>query len=524
MDSYTELKELAACVGCAQDAENAEKQAKRLLDQNHAKIVIAGGRGSGKTRLINRMVGFEVWEEGRMRDEEKPLRVAFEQLEDDTRFNCLIAANKQWHNEAAILYELEDEALLCEGRHSAYLDDMDVIIYLVSARAPFNSNQLNTLRALNPLKRFVVLTDLDTVEAKEQDQVLAYANRFADALNIPPVIVWREDANQDLGREIRNALPAYDELQQLRKLHIEYNKRNLIAAIYATAKVLLEENSNSWTETASMHAQASEAANRDSYEWINLRNELRDMQFHANDTVTASLDRECERIIREIIQDGRDQHCSAEWKKKAPAWLDEKLSRLIEKYASNALKTYTDDIDTLSQSARLLGLSGYSEDDFNCLRNTAAEGLSPEKVGHISQADMLANSTFPPPVASVPTDKNKVLIGTGVAVGFFALAPLSLSLSLLGMVGSAGVGAAYYKKISDDEIYAGLKAGMEQFQKVFHRKLNDALNEVYEEAKQILGNKAQSYQSTKNATDVTPFEKQAKILNEVISRCEELLN
>lgn len=525
MDSYLELRELAKHVGCEQIVENAERQAELLLDQNHTRIVITGGRGSGKTRLINRMIGFEVWEEGRMDDEEKPLRVAFEPLDDDARFNCLMAANRQWHNEAAILYELREEDILCDDCHTKYLEDMDVVLYLISARAPFSINQVNALRALDPLKRYVILTGLETVEPKDQDQVLEYVNRFIDALNLPPVIVWREDTNQDLGREIRNLLPAYDELQQLRKKHIEYNKQNLIATIRAAAKALQEENSAAWAEKAAMDKQSAASANRDSLEWVNLLNELREMHLHARETVTASLGRECDNIVRTIIQSGRDQYCSAEWKKNVPALLERKLSRLIEQYAGNALDTYCDDIDTLSQSAKTLKLRGYSESDFVRLCDAAGEKLSPEKLGHISWADNIPTPLLCYyPNAGLPTDKTKVLLSTGVAVGFFTLAPFSLAISLLGVVGSVGVGAAYYKKVSDDEIFAALEKGMKDYQSIFQNRLNSALDEAYEDAKKLLGDKARGSRSQTNVAEVVPFEEKSKTLNEIVSRCDELLN
>lgn len=431
MSSYLELRSLAEQVGCLEMVAKAEKQAEFLLEQNHTNIVITGERGSGKTRLINYLVGFEVWEEGHMDDYEKPLRVAFEPLPNDERFNCLMAANHQWHTEAAVLYELREEDILCDGRQTEYLENMDVVLYLISARAPFSSNQVNALRALRPLKRYVVLTGLETVDPKDQDQVLEYVDRFINSLNLPPVIVWREDAKQDLGRTVRNVLPAYEELHRLRTLHNEHNRCNMIAAIREKAKALLEENSKALSEAADAQGKATMDSSRERREWINLLNELREMRFHANDTVTAQLSSECDSIVRAIVNSGHEQYYSAEWRNKAPSLLDNKLRKLIEQYARKALDTYFNDIDLLSKSAKSLRLSGYQESDFYHLREIAEKEISPARVGKISKADTLGGpySFAPPAPGTSATDKAKVLIGTGAAVGFFTFAALTENMS-----------------------------------------------------------------------------------------------
>ena len=345
MGSYSVLKNLARQADCLEIAVRAEKQALQLTEQNHTNIVVTGERGSGKTRLINRLVGFEVWEEGRMDDEEKPLRVAFEPLEEDARFHCLMAANQQWYNEAAVFYEFQEEDILFSGCHTDYLDTMDVVLFLISARAPFSINQVNALRALNPLKRYVVLTGLDTIASKDQAKVLEYVNRFIKSLDLPPVIVWRENIEQDLGRTLRNMLPAFEELQELRAQHISHCKRVAIAKVREKAKAALEVNQKTLEASAIAQETASNQVNREQREWVNLLDELREMQFLADKTVTAQLGRDCAGVANKVLNIGRRWHFSEEWRQHAPMLLEQELRKLVAARATKALYTYCKDIE-----------------------------------------------------------------------------------------------------------------------------------------------------------------------------------
>lgn len=518
MDLNSELKTLAEQAGCLEVAAEAERKTALLMQQNHTNVVVTGDRGSGKTRFINHLVGFEVWEEGRMDDEEKPLRVAFEPLPEDERYHCLTAANRQWYGEAAILYEFREEAILRDGIQTENLDNMDVVLYLISARAPFNINQVKALRALAPLKRYVVLTGLETVAPKDQQQVLEYVNRFIGSLDLPPAIIWREDTNQDLGREVRNLLPAYQELQQLRRQHAEYHSRNAAAQIRGQAQAELDNNSAQREKAAVNQEQSAADMNRERREWVNLLNELREMQLHAQNTVTAHLDQDCARVTARILESGRSQGFSEPWRKNAPAQLENELRKLAQTRGDRAWEIYCKDIQDIADSAKALRLTRYQEADFRRL----GEALHRKHSG--GEFWVFPNPTLENPEASVGSGKTKVLLGTGAAVGFFTLAPFSLAMSMIGIVGSVGVGAAYYKKISDEEFQAALEAGMKEYQDVLRGALGDWVNHLYQDAKLLLGEKTRNFQSIPAPEDAIPYEEKARILTNVVRRCDEFLN
>lgn len=516
MKFYSEFAELAQIVGCADAIADAQQQEKILLEQEYTNVVITGGRSSGKTRLINQLAGLEVWEEGHADEEGKPLRVAFEPLEDDVRCNCLIAANHQWHDESAVLYELREDLLLSGGLHSDWLKDMDVVLMLISARAPFNANQINLLRALAPLRRYVVLTGLETIDEKDQEQVLAYVNQFIDALKLPPVIVWREDNSEDLGRKVRNLLPAYDSLQQLRAQHVEYNRKKLVADIREKAAAMLEENAASWEATIEAQTQAAAADKWESREWIGMLNELRDMHLHALDTIPAPLERDCDEITQKMIAAASSAGSMAQWRKRVPEMLNVELPTLIDKYAMAVERTYRKDIYTLTDSAEALGLHGFRQQEF-------LQFLDMEQV---TDANPWQSIPFTGSNSVKKGDKVKLLFEMSALAGVFTIVHMPLPMSLLGVVGSVGAGAVYYKKLNDEAVFEELKTGMKEFQAILKRKIIEGLDSVYKQAQQLLGEKARNTRagSLAGAADsgLQALEDQAEALKKLIRYCDNV--
>lgn len=514
MKFYSELAELARPVGCADAISDARQQEKLLLEQTYTNVVITGGRGSGKTRLINRLVGLEVWEEGHMDEEEKPLRVAFEPLAEDARCNCLIAANHQWHDESAVLYELREDLLLSGGLHSDWLKNMDVVLMLISARAPFNADQINLLRALAPLRRYVVLTGLETIDEKDREQVLAYVNQFIDALKLPPIIVWREDSSEDLGRKVRNLLPAYDALQQLRALHVEYNRKKLAADIREKATAMLEENSANWEAAIASQAQAAAADRRESREWIGMLNELREMHLHALDTIPAPLERDCDQITRKMIAAASDAGSMAQWRKQIPEMLNVELSALVNQYAMAVERAYRKDIYTLTDSAKALGLHSFQQEEFLRLLDFEV----------VTDTSPWQSVPFTAANSSKKSDKLKLLIEMGAAACLCSVA--TMPVGLLGVVGTVGVGAVYYKKLSDEAAFENLETGMKEFQSILNRKIVEGLDSLYKQAQQILGDKARSCRagSLGGVTDsgLQTLEDQGEALKKLIRYCDNV--
>ena len=518
MEKFEKLRSIAQEIGCDAEVQGAETRAKELLDQTRVKIVVSGMRGSGKTTFINKMVGNTVREAGNMDDNEKPLRVAFEKMADDNRYECATIVNHEWNTKDAIIYELRDSEVFSDKQLSGEMDDKDIVFFLISATAPFNSDEVRILKALSPLHRQVVLTGLDIVKENERKKVLEYVEKLNASLGLPPVFVFNE--NEDVGHAVRNLLPGWVDLTELRQTHINgifEQALSLVERKIASAKA---ENDQQMT-AAGQNEEAEIAYKKAKTNWYTIRTDLLERQLKVADEVTLGLQTAGAAETRRLLNKGKETKFSEEWQRNAGAEANAAYSKMVAERLEILRDLYIKDVQKASSDAAFLRLIGYNENDF-----IALEKYAPADLSQVESNDQSVDFKVPN-ISVIPgSDCNtfKIMLGTGALVGGFILMPLPTAIKLVGLAASVGVGGSYFMNKRTEEIGDELESA---FADAFQLNLTNA-EKGLRQATEICYSKAIAYIRDKEdglqapKPDISKYMERQKTLDTCEKLCANL--
>lgn len=501
MERFQALRSVAERAGCADVARKAEQTADNLLKQKRIKAVVTGMRGSGKTTLLNQMVNSHVREPGNMDDEEKPLRVSFEPMEDDERYDCKLVVNREWNSRDAILYELRDYEVYDDGALTPEMDDKDIVFFMIAANAPFNINEVRILKALSPFRRQVVLTSLDVIKPEEKRKILEYVDKINASLALPPVYVWEED--KDVGRDLRNLMPVWDESSELRQKRIDAIFAKALDDVESAVKAAQADNERQTEAASRNNAEAGTAVKRAQNNWYTLRADLLERQNKVSLEVTEGLKMAGNAAAQRLLKAGREVGFSEEWRKSFVREAVAAYENLFRARLDVLRDAYVKDVRKAASDAEFLNLMGYQRAEFADL-----EKYAPHEV---SQAAGNASGQFTAPSVSkmpdIESDSFKVLIGTGALVIGFALVPLPPIVKALGATASAGVGGSMMMKKRGEEMEGEFAR---QYQVAFGKNLSvmqesllDVTSKCYGQAIRFIDDKAKSLRA--DESDLTPM-------------------
>ncbi len=515
MDQWKELASIASRAGCLTTVQKAEGQVNKLLAQEKVKIVVTGMRGSGKTTLVNDMVGIQVLEPGNMDDEEMPLRVSFEPLPEDGRYRCIVAANHNWNEKEAILYELREEDILCDGELTDEMADKDVVLFLISATAPFNVSQVNLLKAMAPLYRLAVITDIEAIRESEREKVIQYIGKFTDSLSMPPAIIW--DGKQDIGRVIRNAVPAYLEMEKLREVHCNAIFKNTAKKAKADIEAAIEANKQQMAQ-AGPGQEAEWEAKKEKSDWFSLRTDLQEKKNKAVKEATRRLKEEDLAISKRLMKEGEKQGFNDEWAKSIQQEAAAEFQKVVQARGDKLVNAFVKDIRKISGDAAFLKLAGYDAEAFKQLEtDTIAEFAFGGKDGMYGSAVQV----------NVQADNSgsiKILLGTGAALGGCIIAPLPSVVCWISGAAVLGIGVSSYLKqrhmetasAIENSIRDNIRGALEQVEQYFL----DAADSIYGKAESYLESCEKGVAAAK--ADMTPYQDKEQLLEQLLCELRKL--
>lgn len=515
---FQRLEELAQEVGCETTVQKYAEKANALVRQERLKLVVTGMRNSGKTTLINRMLESTVAEESMLSDEnEPPLRVDFERMPDDPNYRCVTIINRKWDEQLTILYELHVQNVFQNGMLTAEMDDKDVVLFLISAAAPFNSDEIAILKALAPLHRQVVLGGIDYVDRGSLEKVLEYVNKINNSLDLPPVLVFENKASQDIGHIVRNLLPADEELQKMRRLHCDALFTQAVAETRQAIETAKQKTAAEMEELAESGQKLIGEATRMQAGWETLLADSRRRQTRAAAEATSDLDVEGRQIVQSIVESGQKAMFSEAWAHGVGKEVEHIVVGNFERRIGVLKEMYLRDLQKVSTDAGFLKLDGYVVSDFQALEKNAPDhaAFSPRIFGMmLGEADG----------AKKNGGELRILLGTGMAVGVVALSPLPLLVKVLGGATLVAGGSEITRRQVMSEREASVKMALGSWFQTYTTAMEKSLSEAAQLCYTGLLELLQSCHDNVKAktVDLTPLKEREARISSLLDACEQM--
>lgn len=521
MELFEKLLPLAAEAGCEETVKSLNGQMEKLIAQEDTHVVVTGGANSGKTTLINHMVGNEIREESLLNEEEKPLRIVFQKTADDDAYECRTVVNQAWYDEGVVLYEMKIQDMLC-GENAGLKEEMntkDVVLYMVSAITPFTYEDVNAVKALAGLSVRVVLNKLELIDEESRDKVVEYVCDLCTNMGLSSPVVPQAEDWDNMGKIIRDILPGTIEMGDIRKRHIETIYKSAVQLVEAEAKKALAENQLQLERTMENHISESLEAHVKRSKWGALRADMLENGNELSAEIRTDIQGNIEKLGIKLFDMGKEVHFNDQWIKK-------NLPKEMQKALQSLTKSLKAKIELRMQ-----------EDCRGMMDTAVREGLA-EKFD-LSEPDFMAMTQViniePYVIPEMVSDRKdeffgdkksmEIILGTGAAVGLFLLIPLPTAFCVVGGAAAVGIGGAAYLKEKNGWEEEKYQKELLNYTKINCRNLADAIADsirnYYDKIASILVGRGESV--TVGEPDQTAYKEKEQRLRKIIDRCQELV-
>lgn len=357
-NNIEKILQLSVVADCSDETAALIQQAQQRIQANRCHLAFIGENKSGKTTLINGVVGAQIREPSLLDQNEKPLRVAFEQMDADARFDCITTFSREWNDESALIFEMRNShAFEADGRHSALLNEMDCAVYVLSALAPFTKRDVDALTALQSIPVQVVVTHMDeAVGTPEQiDRLKEYIRQNCAKCGAGEPLYVVDENYAELSAAIRRFLPAPDRLAQLRQAH---SKAILLdAARLVERRIAAAQSDSASAQAVQSEKQAEERlrASEKQAQWGSLAADLREMGVARCEEIT---DRRIDLtgITNELFSCAKSVNFNqADIEDKFPKRIHSRLSGAFHNAYPDLERCMRDDFDAICDRAAELG-------------------------------------------------------------------------------------------------------------------------------------------------------------------------
>ena len=428
-DLFKVYYDIAEYLECPAVVREKEILAKKITESDKTVVVVTGMRSSGKTVVINEMVGYEVREPGNRDENEKPLRVSFEPIEKDDRYECILVVDHEWNELDAVIYEFREEQMLADGSLTENAWMSDKVFFVISATAPFNIDEINFLKALGNVNCQIIVNGISIVKEQDRSKVKEYISKINTSLGLPTPLYLEDGVN--FSKMVRSSLPAYDELKE--------NRSHKLTVLTGELETLLENELES-------RKNAYDERKNDPRDALNSRRLISNCQTlqldaleycnKAKKKAINGLNESLPSMIDSVLKDSNLND------------LDEIEQCARKKFNQKTLKaiklvrdSYFSAVNTIESSASILGLPGWDKELAENLKT-----VFPNISGIPVECNPVIGSVGKKSDSAVMTESSKILLGTGLIAGGFAIAPLPTLVSISGAIASTGVGGSMFLK------------------------------------------------------------------------------
>ena len=210
MEKLDELRSIAQQADCADIISHLEQRSEALRVQKEFQLAVLGECGSGKTSLLNRLVGQTVREPSAVPTEGLPLRVVFNRQPSRDGFEHVEVFAPKWDDSGVALHEfsIEDACGTDMTELSTLMDQIDVVVYTVSAAMPLTETDSRVISMVAPRPVILALTKTDLIPAEEQAGLLQFVEGFCRRNDIALMLLSAPGADQ--GKAVRDFLAGLD--------------------------------------------------------------------------------------------------------------------------------------------------------------------------------------------------------------------------------------------------------------------------------------------------------------------------
>ncbi len=434
MKQFGDLTEAAEKIGCADLLKEAEERMRNLKNRKQTGVFIAGGANSGKTTILNGIVGTQLREPGLITEEEKPLKVVFEKQDNEEAFECRLVANRFWNNEDAILYEVKNTDIFQENKKpGCLLDAADTVFYVVSAVMPFSGEDMEVVKALSFLRVKVVLNKMNLLDEDSQKRVEEYVAGICTTLGVGAPIVIQTPAWERIAKEFRAALPTYEERELIRKEHGEIIRRETISGMLGKVEEQLSNLRLCYEKDKEEQLEMSIEAQEKQALWGKLRTRM----LEQGEELSADVSHNIKAMTAELSEKfGKADTGECEPERYLQRQMEKEMERLAKQQSSYAEGRMKGDSRKMMESAVNLGLVkgfDFNDTEFSALTSIKIYGMQ-----------LVVNPESCSDGAEANDKRNQILAGTAVAIGLFVVLPLPTAVSWAGGIAAAGIGGSAY--------------------------------------------------------------------------------
>ena len=253
----------------------------------------------------------------------------------------------------------------------------------------------------------------------------------------------------------------YLEIKEQRKDRVYGLYRSAMESLEKEIAKKIEEQEEASRQNADRISNLLLEGKRKQADCYTLRTDVADYKNRAVGKITEGVTSQLETMVRNVIKEAEAVSSDTEIQK-----LAEKEYHRAAKTAVRKLRdAYMSDLEKVRTEVGILGIPGWDGTVWEELRGYAPTYDSKK----ISQEEYLRNEAEKNSsmgiwemVSDAHAESNKMLVGTGLIVGGFTLAPLPTGLSWAGGIAAVGIGSISYLKKRKEEKEAVLQQGLKE--------------------------------------------------------------